>query len=180
MKRKIIAVLVIVFTISSCSNTKVSVKNESNNVIESSVEMGRYIAATKGRQQLVYRVFDYCVKEIPSKLKTISQAKNNWNKRNLEIVNNWKVVMQNWWFSDGLSQNEATTNVKEMELTMPSMLEYLIPMSDQVINVIAAKPQEEKIKSCTFFVSYINGGAEDISSSPETIKIYNIYSSYIL
>lgn len=144
---------------------------------DSSIEIGRkigdYIGSTKVAQHVLYGFIDYCANEFPDKREEILRARYEWDKRNLSIVNSWLDVAQNILAENEVASSDIPSSISQIEAFTNMRLENLKPEQEQLAKQMDAKPVEERMRSCGFFIGLVISGARDIRvTSPQAMKIY--------
>jgi len=143
-------------------------------------EIGRYLGATRGAQQLTYRILDYCADTNPTKRENVARAKEGWDKRNLVLVTSWREVVRNWLVADKVAEGDVPTTIDQIDAKATTMLEALKPVQEEAVKVLAAKPPEEQTKTCALFVGFVIGGGRDIRvTSPAAMRIYEKFAPAI-
>lgn len=143
-------------------------------------EIGRYLGATRGAQQLTYRILDYCAETNPTKRESVAGAKEEWNKRNLALVTSWREVVRNWLVADKVAEGDIPSTIDQIDAMATTMLEALKPVQEEAVKVLAAKPPEEQTMTCALFVGYVIGGGRDIRvTSPAALRIHEKFAPAI-
>ena len=158
-------------------NSVLAVASSSEGASDRDEQIGRYTADTKGQQQLLYRVLGYCSDEFPAKRELMLRAKDEWDKRNLPIINSWHKVIQNWLATDGIASKDIPSLLEILEIDVSAGLEALKPIQEEAVKVIAIKPLDERMKTCTMFAGFVIGSGRDIRlTSPAAVKIYEKFA----
>ena len=126
------------------------------------LKIGGYISETKGKQQLLYRILDYCAAEFPADKEVILNGKVEWGKRNLSKVNSWQSVIRDVLKSKGLTSEEIASQMRDIEAAATAALDATKSNQDVVIKSIADKPPKERMYTCGVFSGVIGQGLFDV------------------
>lgn len=159
------------------SHASIAPATPTDSPVQRGEQIGRYVGNIRAAQQVTYRLLDYCGEVNPAKRGDVVRAREEWDKRNLALVTSWREVVKNWLIADDVAAGDVASTIDELDVAASQTLEALKPAQDELIKRIAAKPPEERTKTCAILVGLVIGGGRDIRvTSPASMKIYEKFA----
>lgn len=147
------------------------------NQVSRDEEIGRYTAATRGGQQLTYKLLDYCAQSVVALQAPAVEAREGWDQRNLPMVSAWRDVVRNWLRADGVSDAVLESELTRIEAEAEKWLAALGEAQDAMVKAIAIKPAAEQARSCGLLTGLVAGRGRDIRAlSPTAVALHERYA----